>query len=101
MYLSWLTKWVHSVTCIFFFKKIAKATVSKYIITWKNVLYFPLGLIPIWPTSEQINEEIPTIFNMPLYVMHIRFHRTLLSTTVLPFHSKLVILALHVKSCHI
>ena len=78
---------------MYLFFQIAKATVSKYIITCKNVLYISLGVAPIWPTREQINEEIPTIFNMPLYVMHIRFHKTLLSTTFLPFHSKLVILA--------
>ena len=39
-----------------------KTTVSKYIITWTSFLYFYLGPIPVWPTREQINEEMPEIF---------------------------------------
>ena len=36
--------------------------ISRYIVTWRNFLYFFLGSIPIWPTREQMNEEVSEIF---------------------------------------
>ena len=35
-----------------------KATVSRYVITWTNFLYFSFDPIPIRPTREQINGKI-------------------------------------------
>ena len=39
-----------------------KATVLRYIITWKIFLYFSVDSIPVWPPREQINEEMQEIF---------------------------------------
>jgi hypothetical protein len=39
-----------------------KSTVSRYIITWINFLYFSLGGLPIWPTKEQVQETMPECF---------------------------------------
>ena len=61
MYLSWL-KNEFILSHLSFLFQTPKATVSRYIITWTNILYFSLGLIPIWPTHERINEEMPEIF---------------------------------------
>lgn len=38
------------------------STVSRKIITWANLLYFALGSINIWPSREQINENMPNQF---------------------------------------
>ena len=61
MYLSWL-KNRFTLSHVSFLFQTPKATISRYIITWTNCLYFSLGLIPIWPTREQINKEMPEIF---------------------------------------
>ena len=61
MYLSWLKNGFFLSHVSFLFQT-TKATISRYIITWTNFLYFPFGLIPIWPTREQFNKEIPVIF---------------------------------------
>ena len=37
-------------------------SVSRYIITWTNFLYFKLGNVPIWPTREQVDEYMPESF---------------------------------------
>ena len=60
-YLSWL-KNGFTLSHVSFLFQTPKATVSRYIITWTNFLYFSLGSIPIWPTVEQINEEMQEIF---------------------------------------
>lgn len=39
-----------------------KSTVSRYIITWVNFLYFSLGSLPIWPTKQQVQETMPDSF---------------------------------------
>ena len=61
MYLSWL-KNVFTLSHVSFLFQTPKATISRYNITWTNFLYFSLDSIPIWPTREQINEEMPEIF---------------------------------------
>ena len=61
MYLSWL-KNGFTLSHVSFLFQTPKTTVSKYIITWTSFLYFYLGPIPVWPTREQINEEMPEIF---------------------------------------
>ena len=50
-----------SPTLIFltFIKKLPLTTVSRYLITWVNYLYFVLGSIPIWATKEQIKLSMP------------------------------------------
>ena len=37
-------------------------TVSRYIITWINFMYFSLGSIPIWSSRQQIDEIMPESF---------------------------------------
>ena len=37
-------------------------TVSRYIITWINFMYFSLGSIPIWSSRQQIDEIMPETF---------------------------------------
>ena len=39
-----------------------QSTVSRYLITWVNLLYFFLGRIPIWPTREVIDLTMPETF---------------------------------------
>ena len=39
-----------------------KATVSRYIITWANFMYFSLGERNIWPSMQQIQEMMPETF---------------------------------------
>ena len=40
-----------------------KSTVSRYIITWVNFLYYSLGgSVSIWPSKQQIIETMPEIF---------------------------------------
>ncbi|XP_028411611.1 uncharacterized protein LOC114534369 [Dendronephthya gigantea] len=39
-----------------------KSTVSRYLITWINFLYFSLGSLPIWPTKQQVQETMPECF---------------------------------------
>ena len=41
---------------------ISKASVSRKIVTWANFLYFVLGLQPISPTLEQIQQSMPLDF---------------------------------------
>ena len=61
MTLCWLRC---SPTLIFltFNKKLPLTTVSRYLITWVNYLYFVLGSIPIWATKEQIKLSMPQCF---------------------------------------
>ena len=62
MYLSQL-KNGFTLSHLSFLFQTPKAFVSRYINTWTNFLYFfSLDSIPIWPTHEQINEEMPEIF---------------------------------------
>ena len=61
MYMSWL-KNGFTLSHLSFLFNLSKATLSRYIITWTNFLYFSLGSIPIWPTREQIDAEMPDIF---------------------------------------
>lgn len=44
--------------------KIHKSSVSRKIITWTNYLYFLLGGIDIWPSSEKILEHMPQDFRI-------------------------------------
>ena len=38
------------------------STLSRYIITRANYLYFFLGAIPIWPSRKKIDQLMPTFF---------------------------------------
>ena len=61
LYLSWLKNGftLHHVSLLF---NIPVSTVSRYIITWSNLLYFTLGAIPIWPTRTQVDASMPKSF---------------------------------------
>ena len=61
LYLTWLKNGLtlEHVSLVF---QISKSTVSRYIITWTNFLYFSLGAIPIWPTRSQVNAHMPKSF---------------------------------------
>ena len=39
-----------------------KSTVSRYIITWANFMYFSLGSVNIWPSKKQITDTMPGNF---------------------------------------
>ena len=39
-----------------------KSTVSRYLITWSNFMYFKLGCIPIWPSKQELQETMPQSF---------------------------------------
>nr|XP_039247940.1 uncharacterized protein LOC120325841 [Styela clava] len=41
---------------------ISQSTVSRIVITWASFLYFTLASIPIWPTREQVYENMPQCF---------------------------------------
>ena len=61
LFLSWLrlgsslkhTAWLFG---------LPKSTVSRYIITWTNFIYFKLGCVPIWPTKEAIVKTMLNCF---------------------------------------
>lgn len=61
LYLSWLKNGftLGHVSVLF---QISVSTVSRYILTWSNYLYFSLGYIPIWPTRSQIDARMPKSF---------------------------------------
>ncbi len=42
--------------------QLPNSTVSRYLISWINFLYFSLGSIPIWPSKEQIQKSMPETF---------------------------------------
>lgn len=42
--------------------KTPKSTLSRCIITWINLLYFTLGSLPIWPSRESVNQNMPECF---------------------------------------
>ena len=42
--------------------KISILTVSRYLITWSNFIYFKIGSIPIWPTRKQVDQYMPESF---------------------------------------
>ena len=41
---------------------IGKSTVSRYLITWSNYVYFCLGSTPIWPSKDQVISSMPACF---------------------------------------
>ena len=61
LYLSWL-KNGFTITVISWLFDLPKSTVSRYLITWSNLLYFSLGEINIWPSKEQVVETMPKTF---------------------------------------
>lgn len=61
MYLVWMRCGLGQKHLAWFFN-ISKSTVSRYLITWSNYLYFALGSIPIWPSRDQINLSMPDCF---------------------------------------
>ena len=42
--------------------KVSISSVSQYLITWANFLYFTLGVIPIWPSKEMVIAFMPDCF---------------------------------------
>ena len=42
--------------------KVSKATVSRIVITWINFLYFKFKEIDIWPSREQVQHYMPSVF---------------------------------------
>ena len=40
----------------------SKSTVSRYLITWINFLYFSLGSLPIWPSKEKYKRLCQKVF---------------------------------------
>ena len=61
MFLTWLrlgftlqhTSWLFNTP---------KSTVSRYLITWSNYIYFKLGSVPIWPSKQDLQESMPQCF---------------------------------------
>jgi len=61
LYLSWLkggftlkhSSWLFG---------LPTSTVSRYLITWSNFMYFSLGSVPIWPTKETVEKMMPESF---------------------------------------
>ena len=43
---------------------ISKSTVSKYLVTWTNLLYACLGKNIIWPSKVQVLDIIPKTFKI-------------------------------------
>ena len=41
---------------------IPKSTILRYLITWVNLLYHVLGMIPIWPGRELVDMTMPSSF---------------------------------------
>ena len=47
------------------------STVSRYLVTWANLLYFSLGKIVIWPSKVQVLDTMPETFKTtPINSMH-------------------------------
>ena len=49
-----------------------KSTVSKYSVTWTNLLYFSFEKIVIWPSKVQVLDTVPRNIsnNLPINLMH-------------------------------
>ena len=71
MYLSWLKNGFTLTHASFLFQN-PKATVSRYIVTWANFLYFSLGSVPILPTHEQLNFNftVTLLFSFLMLALH-------------------------------
>ena len=61
MYVSWLRNGF-STRMISWLFDTPKSTVSRYLITWSNLLYFSLGSINIWPTKSHVLKTMPETF---------------------------------------
>ena len=61
MFLVWLRQGF-SESHISWLFGVPKSTVSRYLITWSNYLYFCLRSIPIWPNKEQVIVTMPECF---------------------------------------
>ena len=61
LYLTWL-KGGFSINHASWLFDLPKSTVSRYIITWSNFLYFSLGAVPIWPSRQIIDKTMPVFF---------------------------------------
>ena len=61
LYLTWLRNGL-TLSMVSLLFGIRKSTVSRYLITWSNLLYFSLGKINIWPTKEQVLRTMPKTF---------------------------------------
>ena len=61
LFMVWLRCGLPLFYLVFLFKE-KKGTISRYLITWSNYLYFTSGSIPIWPTKQQIVNTMPDCF---------------------------------------
>ena len=61
LYMTWL-KGGFSLNHASWLFDLPKSTVSRYIITWSNFMYFSLASLPIWPSKEVVNETMPVTF---------------------------------------
>ena len=43
---------------------VPKSTVSRYITSWANFIYFVLGSVPIWPSKKVIKQMMPENFKV-------------------------------------
>lgn len=61
LFLSWLRGGLSLQHTAYLFR-LPKSTVSRYLITWSNFMYFRLGAIPIWPSKESVLKTMPKCF---------------------------------------
>ena len=61
MYFSWLRNGSTTRMLSWLFD-IPKSTVSRYLVTWTNLLYFSLEKIVIWPSNIQVLDTMPETF---------------------------------------
>ena len=61
LYMTWL-KGGFSLKHSSWLFDLPKSTISRYLITWSNFLYFSLGSLPIWPSKRVVEETMPSTF---------------------------------------
>ena len=61
LFLSWLRGGLSLQHTAYLFQ-LPKSTVSRYLITWSNFMYFRLEAIPIWPLKESVLQTMPKCF---------------------------------------
>ena len=66
MYLSWLRNGFTTRMLSWLFD-IPKSTVSRYLVTWTNLLYFSVGKIVIWSSKVQVSDTIPKHLKEPTH----------------------------------
>jgi len=61
LFLTWLKNGFTTTHVSWLFDR-PKSSISRYLITWTNFLYFKLGSVPMWPTKEQVLQTMPVTF---------------------------------------